>query len=206
MREGNQGFPFFYPKIIMNDSLVEMGTSFRVHGLKGAFSLYLYNPRSRVLKAGQTLFLRPKSKVSSLKMEGENYIVEAVAFGPKKCILYLKGVHGIDQAEKLLPFSVHLPRHVFPTLDANKKFYLVDLMGLTVVNAQGEGEVLGTVVNYFENGAQVVLKVDLVEGKSLELPFVHDFFPFVDLEAGRIQLSLPEFIEVAEYEEEKDDE
>ena len=75
--------------------------------------------------------------------------------------------------------EVAVPRDEFPAAETNE-FYWADLIGLGVVNKQGEA--LGTVSRVFETGANDVL---VVEGDRERLiPFIEDVVLEVDL-AGR---------------------
>ena len=65
------------------------------------------------------------------------------------------------------------------------EFYLADLVGLQVLNGQGEG--LGRVAGIFSNGAHEVLRVDL-EGSERLLPFVPTVVRGVDVNAGILRV------------------
>jgi 16S rRNA processing protein RimM len=81
-----------------------------------------------------------------------------------------------DAAMRLRGQQVAIPRSAFPEAGANE-FYWGDLVGLKVVNVQGEG--LGTVSEVFETGANDVL---VVQGERERLiPFVEAIVQQVDL-------------------------
>lgn len=103
-------------------------------------------------------------------------------------------VHDIDDraaAEALRGQRVFVPRSSFPTA-GDDEFYWVDLIGLTVVNRQGES--LGTVVGLIDTGPHSVLRVTpdtLPSGVAAEeaerlIPFVATYVDAVDLQARRI--------------------
>ena len=95
------------------------------------------------------------------------------------------GLVGRDASEALKGAAVSIPRSDFPQLPADE-FYWSDLIGLAVVNEQGES--LGTVTDMMHNGAQSILRVAAVEEKATErlIPFVDQFVKTVDVTAKKI--------------------
>jgi 16S rRNA processing protein RimM len=84
-----------------------------------------------------------------------------------------------DEAARYGGREVAVPRESFPAAEKDE-YYWADLIGLSVVNAQGER--LGTVSGLFETGANDVL---VVEGDRERLiPFIEEVVLDVDL-AGR---------------------
>ena len=97
--------------------------------------------------------------------------------------------HGIDErdaAQLLRGARVFVPRSSFPTTAADE-FYWVDLIGLDVVNREGES--LGRVTELLQTAAQTVLVLHYTCGeKQAErmIPFVAAHVDGVDLAARRI--------------------
>lgn len=87
-------------------------------------------------------------------------------------------------AEKLKGLLVAVPRSSLPAQDEGE-YYWTDLIGLTVVNE--EGEALGTVAELLETGANDVL---VVRGGPAEIliPFLASVIKEVDLAAKSIQV------------------
>lgn len=85
-----------------------------------------------------------------------------------------------DAAMRLRGQQIAIPRNAFPEVGANE-YYWGDLVGLNVVNMQGED--FGTVCEVFETGANDVL---VVQGERERLiPFVEAIVKQVDL-ANRV--------------------
>jgi len=80
--------------------------------------------------------------------------------------------------------EVALAREALPQ-SADNEFYWVDLVGLTVVNVQGEE--LGVVAELFESGAHPVMRVVAGETERL-LPFIEQVVRQVDTAQGRIRV------------------
>jgi len=95
-----------------------------------------------------------------------------------------------DQAAKYRGREIAIPREAFPEAGEDE-FYWADLVGLEVVNVQGE--VLGAVTGLLSSGVQDILRVDRGDGNSGSkderlIPFVEAVVKKVDLEAGRIEV------------------
>ncbi len=98
----------------------------------------------------------------------------------------LQGVSDRNASEALRGFWIGAPLEVLPELD-NNEFYWADLLGLNVVNSQGE--YLGCVDRLIETGANAVLIViDATGEKPRErlIPFVDDIVRQVDKAAGQM--------------------
>jgi 16S rRNA processing protein RimM len=84
---------------------------------------------------------------------------------------------------------VFVPRSSFPTA-AENEYYWVDLIGLEVVNRQGE--TMGQVKDLLATGPQTVLVLGFLDatGKESErmIPFVSAFVDAVDVPGRRISV------------------
>ena len=107
-------------------------------------------------------------------------------------VAQLLGVADRDMAESLKGAVVQISRRHFPPLSDNE-FYWVDLIGLAVINLQGEQ--LGVVSGLMESGAHPILRVVVpdipgVEKRQREvlIPFVDPFIKVVDQVAKIIQV------------------
>ena len=98
------------------------------------------------------------------------------------------GLEDRNAAEALKGARVYVSRSAFPTPDEDE-FYWVDLIGLDVVNK--EGEALGKVVDLLDTGPNSVLRLEGEageDGKPVErlIPFVSAFIVSVSLADRRI--------------------
>jgi len=92
-------------------------------------------------------------------------------------IVKLSGLNNPEQAKLLTGKLIAVKRSQLPALKKNE-FYWNDLLGLTVVNQQGE--TLGTVSYLMETGANDVLVVK--KDKEYAIPYLPDVIKQVDLE------------------------
>lgn len=169
-------------------NLIELGSCSRPHGIKGAFAFKLFNTHESVLEKGSVVTIFPGSAKSHVEKNGQEIEIDEIHFG-NKTICYLKGIRDRNIVESMIPFSIFFPRDKFPEPDEDE-LYLQDLVGLKVVDI--DGYEIGKLQSYFDNGAQIVLKIKL-ESEIIELPFVENFFPHVQLERGTITMILPEY-------------
>ncbi len=102
-----------------------------------------------------------------------------------------QGVESRVDAQALRGSRVFVARSSFPS-EAADEFYWVDLIGLQVINRQGEA--LGTVVGLIETGPQSVLRVvpqsptGAPDAAERLIPFVSAYVDSVSLEDKRIQV------------------
>ncbi len=113
----------------------------------------------------------------------------------KRILAKLEGVDTIEQAESLKGLKIWVPEE---DVEVDEDEYLWhELIGCTVINQHDE--VLGTVSNLHEYGAQDILEVKTnadaaVSGEWL-LPFIEEVVLDVDLEHKTIEIEQPEGME-----------
>jgi 16S rRNA processing protein RimM len=165
---------------------IQLGTCFKPHGIKGEFIFNLFNAEESTLKKNQSIVLRPQGPTSSLSTEGKSFKIESIRFG-NKVIVRLEGIADRNIVEDIIPFSIWVQRSTMQQ-PVEGEFYLNDLLKLEVFE---NDKLVGLVESFYDNGAQTVLVISLVKGGELELPFVDQFFPVVDIEGKRIEMNNP---------------
>jgi len=106
------------------------------------------------------------------------YVVSEARVHSATVVAKLDGIETREQALALKGATVSVEREALPEAEEGR-YYLADLVGLEVVNEQGER--LGTVRQWTTNGAQDVMEVD---GRLI--PWVAAIVKEVDLAARRI--------------------
>jgi 16S rRNA processing protein RimM len=96
----------------------------------------------------------------------------------------LGGVETREQALALKGRRIAVARSALPNAD-DGRYYLADLVGLEVVNAQGQK--LGVVRQWFSNGPQDVMELDGGDRVRL-VPWVPSVVRKVDLAAKRVEV------------------
>ncbi len=95
----------------------------------------------------------------------------------------LEGCDDRDAAAALKGSQVAVPRDELPDT-AQNEYYWSDLIGLAVVNLQGEA--LGTVGGLLETGAHDVLVVQ--NGQERLIPFIAQYVIEVDVAGGQVRV------------------
>jgi 16S rRNA processing protein RimM len=164
------------------DDLTQVGYVSGAFGVTGSIRVTPFSTEADALLSVKTWWLDKPSlrsvTVRTAKMHGGDVVAQIV------------GVVGRDAAEALKGASVTVPRSQFPQLPADE-FYWSDLIGLDVVNLQGEA--LGQVTDLMHNGAQSILRIAPVPDAAIAtkaperlIPFVDQFVKTVELEAKKI--------------------
>lgn len=175
------------------EDAIEVGRIVDAWGIKGGLKVLPFSSEPKALFGSRRWFLKPPAasgpaarvaaampkvlRITGAREQGDVIVATA------------QEVPDRNAAEALRGAAVFVSRQSFPTA-APDEFYWVDLIGLDVINR--EGEALGAVVDLMETGAHSVLRVVLpaVEagGEPVErlIPFVAAYVDAVQLESRRI--------------------
>lgn len=176
-----------------NDA-VEVGRIVDAWGVKGWVRIQPFSADPQALFSSRRWFLKPPEgngprrpvsagaipsflKVSQVKHHGEGVVMLA------------QNVDSRDAAEALRGARIFISRSSFPSAQPDE-FYWVDLIGLTVVNLQGE--TLGTVAGLIDTGPHSVLRIappsadPKDEAVQRLVPFVGAYVTDVSLSNRRI--------------------
>ena len=167
----------------MGAQLVALGLVGAPHGLHGELRVKLHNPSSDLLAERERIWLRPagtggsngqpprEARVRSCRRSGGDYV-----------LLGLDGVDDREAAQALRGCELCIPRADLPPL-AEGEHYLVDLVGLRVVLA--DGTAIGTVEAAVEYPAAQVLRVACPDC-AIELPLREPYVSEIRLDAGEV--------------------
>jgi 16S rRNA processing protein RimM len=165
---------------------IEVGRIADAWGIKGWFKVLPYSADPEALFSSKRWYLLPAEKgAKTFSGVGKLSIVEAKHHSDT-VVASARDVDDRTAAEALRGARIFIARSSFPTADKDE-YYWVDLIGLSVVNR--EGEVLGVVRELLSTGAQTVLVMEYdQDGKTQErmIPFVSVYVDDVDLSARRI--------------------
>ncbi|OYT97871.1 MAG: ribosome maturation factor RimM [Burkholderiales bacterium PBB1] len=174
------------------DDAIEVGIIIDAWGVKGWFKVKPFSADPQALFSSKRWLLKPPEAT------GPKAVVNSAPLPPLLKIMAAKD-HGdlvvaqahdvVDRpgAEALRGARVFVPRSSFPTASPDE-YYWVDLVGLAVVNRQGEH--LGEVVGLIDTGPHSVLRVAAAgvtaEADQRLIPFVAAFVDAVSLPERRI--------------------
>ncbi|MBD2001205.1 ribosome maturation factor RimM [Leptolyngbya sp. FACHB-541] len=167
-------------------SWLEVGKIVGVQGLKGEVRVY---PNSdfpeRFEVPGLRWLLRPEAtEPEQIELLSGRYLN-----GKGLYVLRFEGVSDRTQAEALKNCRLLVPESDRPPLEEGE-FHVSDLLGLEVFD-QATQVLVGTVVDVFAAGNDL-LEVELSESGSKKLiPFVEEIVPVVDLQQRRVEITPP---------------
>ena len=179
------------------DDAVEVGRIVGAWGLKGWIKVQPFASDPQALFSSRRWFIKPPEEGAVKRPVAPNTaaasalptllkVTEAKDHGDVVVAL-VQDVADRDRAEALRGVRVFVARSSFPTPDPDE-FYWVDLIGLDVVNR--EGERLGTVAGLIDTGPHSVLRVAPAPGASETderlIPFVGAYVDDVSLAERRI--------------------
>ncbi len=169
---------------------IEVGRIVDAWGLKGWLKVQPFADDPQALFSTKRWFLLPSEKVGPLAPLGgipSVLKITQVKDHGEVVVALAQEVADRTAAEALRGARVFVGRASFPTPDTDE-FYWVDLIGLTVVNRQGE--LLGTVVGLIDTGPHSVIRVlpdpqaasAMAQESERLIPFVGAYVDTVSLE------------------------
>ena len=176
------------------DDAVEVGRIVGAWGLKGWIKVQPFASDPQALFSTRRWFIKPPEEgavrrpVAATTAPWPTFlkITEAKDHGDVVVAL-AQDVADRDRAEALRGARLFVARSSFPTPDADE-FYWIDLIGLDVVNRDGER--LGTVAGLIDTGPHSVLRVAPTPGAAETderlIPFVGAYVDDVNLAERRI--------------------
>jgi len=160
--------------------LVQVGYVSGPYGVTGSIRVTPFSTDADALMNVKTWWLSKPAmqsvQVRTAKIHGGDVVAQLV------------GVVGRDASEALKGAAVSIPRSEFPQL-AEDEFYWSDLIGLNVVNLQGEA--LGVVNDMMDNGVQSILRITpvAVEGQPADDKVAERLVPYVDQYVKSVDLA-----------------
>lgn len=176
------------------EDAVEVGRILGAWGIKGAIKVQPFASDPQALFSSRRWFLQPpepngprRSPVSNVALPVLLKITHAKNHGDG-VVAQAQEVLDRNAAEALKGVRIFVSRASFPTADPDE-YYWVDLIGLSVVNLQGE--ILGTVTGLLDTGPHSVLRIASPDGSNDEaserlVPFVAAYVSDVSLAERRI--------------------
>lgn len=116
----------------------------------------------------------------SLKPSGKNFKIEGARVHKGSVLLKLSGIDTMDEAQGLIGNKIYVSRE-----EANLpegKFYIVDIIGLTVYAE--DGEEIGKVTDVFPTGSNDVFEIKRKGMKNAYIPYIDDVVKEIDLDKG----------------------
>ena len=171
------------------DDLIQVGYVSGAYGLVGGIRITPHSVDADALLNVKTWWLdKPTLRPVS---------VRTAKYHSGDVVATLVGLRDRNEAEALKGATIQVSRKDFPALEEDE-YYWTDLIGLDVVNLQGEA--LGKVTDMMHNGAQTILRITPAAAAAVKegdpaakvedrlVPFVGQFVKTVDIEGKLITL------------------
>lgn len=165
----------------MPSTLVLLGRFGRAHGVKGEVRLQSFTADPLAI-----------ARYSPLSTADGARVFKLTAVKPAKDMLIARvaGVDGREAAEALNGTELFAPRERLPAPTEDDEFLMADLIGCTVVLA--DGSAFGSIVDVPNYGAGDLIDIKPASGgASVLLPFTKAFVPVVDVAARHVVIDPP---------------
>jgi 16S rRNA processing protein RimM len=120
---------------------------------------------------------------------GRRFVVVSVRRANSSLVARFAGVESRETAQMLTGRKLFAPRSSFPPLEEDELYYLVDLVGLSVLDRQGGR--LGSIVLADDYGAGGVIEIEFDGGRREMFAFTKASFPDIDIESGTVTFIAP---------------
>ncbi|MGB1417007.1 MAG: ribosome maturation factor RimM [Synechococcus sp.] len=169
----------------MSESWLAVGKVVGVQGLRGDLRI---NPRSDFPER----FTSPGPRWLSHPRQDEPMAVELLRGrqlpGKSLFVVHFEGVDDRSSAEALVGRELLVPADDRPQLEEGE-FHRMDLVGLEV-RVDDNTTAIGTVSDLISGGNDL-LEIQLLDGRTVLVPFVDAIVPDVELESGWLRLTPP---------------
>ena len=149
--------------------------------MRGEIRFWPYNQASELLKPE-----RPVT-VGRSPEHVETLYLETLRFDAKSALVRFEGISDRDVVSRLTNSIWFESRESFPPLD-DDEFYYADLIGLTVVTA--DGEQIGHIKDVVDSGPAEIFVIDR-DGREAMLPNVEEIVIEMDFDGGCVIVSPP---------------
>jgi 16S rRNA processing protein RimM len=119
-------------------------------------------------------------------IDDKKYEIEYTKYHKEQVILKLASVETVYDAENLKNKTIYSPRENLPPL-LNGKFYIVDLIGISVYLK--DGTLVGKITDVIQNGPNDIYEIKDENNKTVLIPAVKEFIAETDIENKKIVIT-----------------
>ncbi|MDO4328275.1 MAG: ribosome maturation factor RimM [Lachnospiraceae bacterium] len=164
------------------EEMLRVGVISSTHGVRGEVKVFPTTDDPQRFKELKEVTLDAGREQLVLKIQN-------VKFFKNMVILKFEGYDNINDIEKYKGKDLLIHRDQAVALEEGE-YFIVDLIGLTVIT--DEGETLGTLTDVMKTGANDVYVVEMPSGREVLIPVIDQCILNVDLEAGEVKVHLLE--------------
>lgn len=163
----------------MSGDLVLLGIVGAPHGVRGEVRIKAFT--------GDPLALADYGPL--VDETGRRFEIADIRPAKEVVVARLKGVTSREAAELLNGVKLFVERTLLPEPEDEDEFLQADLVGCSVIGA--DGAALGKVTAVVNYGAGDLLDIETPDGGSVLMPFTKAFAPRIDIAARRIEAQPP---------------
>ena len=162
------------------ENKLQVGVISSTHGVRGEVKVFPTTDDVKRFKRLKEVILETGKEELLLEIEG-------VKFFKQFAILKFKGFDNINDIEKYKGKSLFVTRKNAVPLRRDE-YFIADLQGLSVEDE--DGNLIGTLRDVMETGANDVYIVDMTDGREVLLPAIKECILDVDVEGGKIRVHM----------------
>lgn len=159
----------------------KIGAIIKPHGVHGEFKVYSTTDDNQRFKKLKNVIVRTAKEEFTAK-------VVSVKASDTDVILKIEGYDTPESIEKLRKAELFVTRDNAVKLKKDE-YFVADLIGLKVTDTD-TGNVLGTLTDVLQTGANDVYEVTISEEKKVLIPAIKECIISVDVEAGNMEVHL----------------
>lgn len=152
--------------------LLQVGAITQTHGVRGEMKVFPLTDDVKRFKKGVCLILDTGKEKIEVEIDGVKFFKQYV-------ILKFKGYDSINDIEKFVKKNLYVTRENAVKCKKDE-YFIADLIGIEVC-AEDE-EIIGTITDVMQTGANDVYVVEMTDGKEVLLPAIKECILRVDME------------------------
>ena len=153
----------------MPENMLEAGKIVAVHALKGEVRVEPWCDSAELLADFEELFL-----------DGEWVTIERARVQKRMVIMKIEGYNTPEEAHKLIGKILYLDRDQLELEEGT--YFIADLIGMKVVDADDPEKVYGTLTEVFQTGANDIYHVRFADGVTRYVPAIPQVVVKTDVE------------------------
>lgn len=159
---------------------LQVGEIINTHGLAGEVKVFPTTDDPKRFKKLKEVILQIRGSRQTLE-------ITQVKFFKNLVILKFRGMDRIEDVLNLKGGQLYVPRNMAVPLQKDE-YFIADLIGMEV--CLENGEVLGTLTDVIQTGANDVYQVQSERYGEVLIPAIHDCILDVDVKSGRMTVNL----------------
>jgi 16S rRNA processing protein RimM len=165
-------------------SRIALGIIRKAHGIRGEASVEPWTESAnRFAELASVTLVSPDD--SSMRETR----IESTRIHAGRALVKFAGIDTPEDVQALHGWTIEIPESEARELEEDE-YFLHDLVGLTLIDANGKDH--GVVTEVSEGGGGLLLTVKRGDGRVFDVPFAADLCTEIDLERKRMVVALPE--------------